>query len=113
MRADAGRIAQALANILNNAVDAAGDGGHVAVSVRAETDEVVFEVLDDGPGLHLGPDEDVFSPFFTRKEGGTGLGLSVVHRIVTAHGGRVTHGDRAEGGARFEIRLPLDVGPKR
>ncbi len=105
--ADPVKLAQCLANIIGNAIDMLETGGEVAICVRTAGSEVVFTVDDNGPGLHLRPGEDPFMPFFSRKQGGTGLGLAIVHRIVTAHHGAVSFANREEGGARFEVRIPL------
>lgn len=105
--ADPNRLAQAVANILNNAIDAVDTGGTVELRVCVKGSDMAFDILDDGPGVL--PDDDLFKPFFTRKEGGTGLGLSIVHRIVSAHGGRVDYGNREDGGAWFTIRVPLET----
>jgi two-component system sensor histidine kinase HydH len=113
MRSDVGRAAQALANIINNGIDASGHGGEVCLNVWREGNEIVFEITDTGPGIRLKAGEDVFKPFFTLKEGGTGLGLAIVHRIITAHDGIVTHHNRSEGGACFEVRLPIEPGALR
>ncbi|HEO72591.1 MAG TPA: PAS domain-containing protein [Candidatus Hydrogenedentes bacterium] len=107
--ADYDKAAEALGNIIGNAIDAVGKGGHVAVRTFADRAEVVFEVLDDGPGIELEPGEDLFQPFFTKKENGTGLGLSIVRRVITAHGGDMAYANREEGGARFEVRLRAEV----
>ncbi|HOS01714.1 MAG TPA: ATP-binding protein [Candidatus Hydrogenedentes bacterium] len=114
MHADVARAAQALVNILNNAIDAVeADSGRVDLRVYSDRAFVVFEVIDNGPGLHLAPGEDLFAPFFTLKEGGTGLGLSIVHRIVTAHGGEISYANRPEGGLQFSMRLPIKPGARR
>lgn len=105
---DEARIAEAIGNIVSNAIDEVSQGGRVEITLAADGPYAVFEVLDDGPGIHLEPGEDLFSPFFTKKHDGTGLGLSIVQRIITAHGGQVSYDNREEGGARFRIRLPLD-----
>jgi signal transduction histidine kinase len=110
MRVDAVRLAQALANLIGNAVDAVDRGGCVELVARGVEKEMVFEVLDNGPGIHLEPGEDPFQPFFTRKEDGTGLGLAIVQRIVGAHHGNVAFSNREGGGTRFEVRVPLELG---
>lgn len=109
-RGDPGRLAQALANIVGNAVDAVDTGGRVTLRVTCRRPHIVFEIIDNGPGIHLEPGEDLFQPFFTRKEDGTGLGLAIVHRIVTSHHGKVSYGNHEGGGARFEVRIPIDTG---
>jgi len=105
-RADPVRLAQALANVITNGIDAAADGGTVTVKVARQADDVVFEIHDTGPGIHTAPGENVFAPFFTKKTGGTGLGLAICHRIVTAHGGQVTFVSPPGGGTRFRIEIP-------
>ncbi len=111
MEADPGRAAQALANIINNAIDAVDEGaGRVTVTVTRADGDILFEVLDNGPGVGAQEGENLFKPFFSRKAGGTGLGLAIVHRIITAHGGTVTHENPPGGGARFLIRLPIQKG---
>lgn len=109
IEADADRLAQALANIINNGMDAAGATGCVSLATRYDTGDgrVVFEIVDTGPGIDVKPGEDIFAPFFTNKEGGTGLGLTIVHRIVAAHRGLVSCDNAPGVGARFQIRVPL------
>jgi signal transduction histidine kinase len=106
-------VVQVIVNIVNNAIEAVSDGGQVTLAVRQEGSDMVFDVADNGPGIHLQPGEDLLKPFFSKKESGTGLGLAICHRIVTAHGGVITYGDRDEGGARFSVRLPIQSGNLR
>lgn len=109
-QADAPKLAQALGNLLRNAIEAVPAGGRVALAAAAAEGRIEFRVEDNGPGIHLQPGEDLLNPFFSKKEGGTGLGLNIVHRIVTAHGGTVTYGNRPEGGAVFCVSLPIAYG---
>ncbi len=113
MTADAPRLAQALVNIVSNAIDAVASGGHVELRARRDDADILFEITDDGPGIHLAPGEDLFKPFFSKKESGTGLGLAICHRIVTAHTGTIVYGNREEGGAYFEVRVPIEKGAPR
>ncbi len=106
-RYDDERIKQVLLNLVRNAVEAAGRGGHVGLSVSRNVHTGVIEVEDSGPGP--APDVNIFAPFTTTKESGTGLGLPIVHRIVSAHGGEVSW-HRANDSTVFRIELPLD-GP--
>lgn len=107
VHADLYRIAQALSNIANNAIEAVPRGGRVSIRALPEETELVFEIEDDGPGISLQPGEDVFRPFFTKKEGGTGLGLTIAHRIIAAHEGTVSFENGAGGGTCFHVRIPL------
>lgn len=106
---DADQLRQVLWNLLQNAAAAAGgEGRHGRVRVRCarEGGGASLAVEDDGPGV---PPEDLphlFTPFFTRKASGTGLGLALVERIVDAHGGRVAVESAPGEGARFTVHLP-------
>lgn len=108
-RVDPLKIAQAIANVVINAIEALKDRGDVWIRVAYREDNIVFVVEDNGPGIEVAPNENLFSPFFSKKRGGTGLGLAIVHRIVTAHGGIVTYRNREAGGAVFDLRLPLNM----
>ena len=106
MTADKARLAEAVGNLLGNAIDAVDEGGHVDLRVDQAGDLTRFEIQDDGPGVWPEEGEDLFSPFFTKKHNGTGLGLSIVQRIVTAHNGVVKFGNAPQGGAVFSILVP-------
>lgn len=110
IEADEAKLSQALANVVQNAVEIVGVEGKVSVQALLRDNTMVFRVEDDGPGIQLSDGENLLSPFFSKKQAGTGLGLSIVHRIITAHGGAVKYGNRDEGGAWFELRLPLEDG---
>lgn len=101
---DAERMKQALLCILRNAVEATQAHGHVRVKVRQhDGDGAVVRVEDNGPGI-VAKESDVFEPFYTTKEGRTGLGLAIAQRIVADHGGRITVSSRP-GQTVFAIRL--------
>lgn len=106
---DAPKLSQALSNILRNAVEVSAEGSRVQIGAIHQDGRIVFRIEDRGPGIHLEEGEDLFSAFFSKKEGGTGLGMSIVHRIVTAHEGEITFGNNDTGGAWFEVSLPLDM----
>lgn len=108
---DAGLVAQALANLIRNSVEAiceAGSAGpgRVVVSVEVRGDLVLYAVCDNGPGLPDGVVDRMFNPFYTTRQTGCGLGLAMVQRIVDAHGGRVDAAGMDAGGARFVLTLP-------
>ncbi len=107
--ADAQKMAQAVSNILRNAIEVSPKNGTVTLRTTAHGSTVCFRIDDEGPGIHLKEDDDLFSAFFSQKEGGTGLGLSITHRIVTAHEGAITYGNNDAGGAFFEISLPTEL----
>jgi len=107
--ADASKLAQALSNILRNAVEVSPAGKRVTFRTSLAGDFILFRVEDEGPGIHLEEGDDLFSAFFTKKAGGTGLGLSIVHRIITAHGGTISYGNLPESGAFFEVLVPRDL----
>jgi len=104
---DPDRIGQVLANLLRNAVQAAGHDGTVSLVARWEVgDSLRFEVHDSGPGIPAEIRARLFEPFFTTRAEGSGLGLAVVKKIVDLHGGAVRHESPPEGGTRFIVELP-------
>lgn len=105
--ADAGQIRQALVNLIRNGLDAAGDKGHVRVSASTHDSTAVLTVSDDGPGLTPEQMERLFTPGFTTKEHGSGLGLTIVERIVLEHGGAIDVQPAQGRGTDVTIRLPL------
>jgi PAS domain S-box-containing protein len=104
--ADPDRMRQVLLNILLNAVQSVEDAGEVAVTAAAEDNTVTIAVSDTGCGLSQEQLKQVFSPFFTTKEKGTGLGLAVAAKIVEGHGGTIEAVSRMGEGSTFLIRLP-------
>jgi PAS domain S-box-containing protein len=109
--ADPEKLALVFANLLRNAVEsvATTGGGRVSLRARRKPRQVVFEVEDEGPGI-ANPESPIFDPFFSTKPTGTGLGLSVVHRIVTDHGGTVDFTSRP-GRTVFRVTLPVHLSP--
>lgn len=104
------RLEQVLVNLLRNALQAGA--GRIRISWRADADGLLeLSVDDDGPGVPDDIRKRLFEPFFTTKAvgDGTGLGLAVVHGIITEHGGQIRVEDSPLGGARFIIRLPLNA----
>lgn len=107
-RFDEERIKQVLLNLIRNAIEAAGRGGEIVVRTLGEESHAVVEVVDSGPGVPS--DLNIFEPFTTSKEGGTGLGLPIVHRIVSDHAGDVTV-SRRDGRTVFKVELPVEGPP--
>ena len=106
--ADPGQLTQMTLNLCLNASEAMAYQGELRIAIRQMDSGKACElvVTDTGPGIDPDIREHLFSPFKTTKEGGTGLGLSVVARIVSAHGGRVLAEDAPGGGACFRIQWP-------
>ncbi len=100
------QLGQALRNLIRNSVQAMSSGGELRLSV-GEDEESAFMVVED-TGIGIPPEvlEKVFTPFFTTKANGTGLGLCNVKRVVEAHGGRVLLESERGKGTRFTIYLP-------
>ncbi len=104
--ADQGQLTQVVLNLMRNAVEAAGDQGRIILRLRNLGDYVIFEIEDNGPGLPQDVLSEIFRPFFTTKERGTGLGLAVSQAIIHNSGGQITASNVNDGGARFSIKLP-------
>jgi len=105
-------LRQAFSNLVRNAVEAGlPPGAPTAVAVRGSVDRgagvVHVEVHDDGRGIDPSIADRIFQPFFSTKGRGTGLGLSLVQKIVVTHNGRVVVTPSPRGGACFRVTLPL------
>ena len=117
LKVDSAQIEDAVLNLIINAIEAIEDQGQVVVSIRrAEQqsdqdlgDEALIEVSDNGRGISEEDRARIFNPFFTTTEGGTGLGLPAVRRIVRLHGGRVEVDSSQGRGSSFTIHLPISV----
>lgn len=103
--ADADQLRQVLFNLINNAIEAAGPGGHVKVRTEANDSGVAVEVADTGSGIPSDVAARLFEPFVTGKPEGVGLGLAVAKQIADAHGGRLTW-LRESGATIFRLELP-------
>jgi signal transduction histidine kinase len=103
-----GELNQVWVNLIDNALDAVSDGGHVDVSAKQEAGKVVVRIADDGPGIPAGVRDQIFDPFFTTKPvgEGTGLGLDIVRRLVGRHSGDITVESRP-GRTVFAVSLPV------
>ena len=109
---DPDRLSEAIVNLIDNSVHASPDGATVTVRLTRVGATAVLEVADRGPGMTPEVCARAFDPFFTTKAvgEGTGLGLAITRKLVEDHGGDITLGDRAGGGAAVRLVLPID-GP--
>ena len=112
---DSIQIQQVVLNLLRNAVDATVESDGPERIVRAETcvldDELVeVAVRDSGSGISDDAAENLFSPFFTTKKAGMGMGLSISHSIIDSHGGHLWFTRHEDGGTTFQFTLPIDLG---
>jgi signal transduction histidine kinase len=103
---DREQIAQVILNLTMNATQAMPEGGEVVLSARTQADGLLIEVKDEGQGIAPENLDKIFDPFFTTKDTGTGLGLSVVHQIVSQHGGSVTAVRNPDRGMTFSLYFP-------
>ena len=112
VEADAQQLRQLVTNLVINAFEAMDGTGRVTIAARQVAGGhgagcVELEVADDGPGVPDEARDRIFSPFFTTKPRGSGLGLSIVRKIVDAHDGRIDVSNGPSGGACFRVTLPV------
>ena len=108
LAADADLVDQALINLVRNAIEALAGvpAGHIALSARRHPDgRVIVAVADNGPGIAAEQRDRIFVPFFTTKRQGSGVGLTLVRQIATAHGATVDVGQTPGGGATISLRF--------
>jgi signal transduction histidine kinase len=112
--ADPSQLQQVLVNLVVNAIQASPSGGKLTIETHGGRDSVSLAVIDTGTGMSEEVKSKIFTPFFTTKDvdEGTGLGLAVVHGIVTSHRGLIHVDSEAGRGSRFEIQLPVDNSEK-
>ena len=101
-----------MSGVMENLVSNSKDAGAKRVKIVAgrKVSKIEFEVIDDGRGISSSIIERLFEPFATFKRGGLGLGLAISKGVVEAHGGSISASNRPEGGARFEILIPISGG---
>ncbi|MCC6782872.1 MAG: GHKL domain-containing protein [Planctomycetes bacterium] len=109
---DADQFRAVIVNLLRNAMDACQDGGEVIVTTRTQggvagAHEAIVQVIDTGSGMTPEVREKAFTPYFSTKKQGTGLGLPTARRIVEQHGGSIQLDSEPGRGTAFTIRLPL------
>jgi signal transduction histidine kinase len=105
IRIDISQMCDAAVNILLNAIHFSPNHSLLILGLHQNQEHAVFSISDQGPGLK--EKDKLFQPFYTTKSSGSGLGLAIARNIVMAHSGRIRGYNRSEGGACFEIHLPL------
>jgi signal transduction histidine kinase len=107
---DISMMRRVLLNLLLNAIDVLAGEGEIRISATALEDDSVFKICiaiaDNGPGITPEVMGKIFNPFFTTKDTGTGLGLTIAYRLVECHGGQISMANNEGGGATFSILLP-------
>lgn len=106
IHADLSQIQQLLLNLCLNALDAMPSGGVLELIIRTETDCLIMDVVDSGPGIDENVIDRLFTPFVTTKPEGVGLGLGICRQIAIAHGGTLEANNESPSGARFRLTLP-------
>ncbi len=113
VEADENQLRQAFLNLLRNAGEAmASQGGSVRVSTKIQNGRVEVHIADTGIGIESKDLTEVFEPFFSTKEAGTGLGLALTQQIIQEHGGTITVDSISGQGTVFTVRLPMSVEPE-
>jgi two-component system nitrogen regulation sensor histidine kinase NtrY len=87
-------------------------GGDQDVILEKDRDMVCIEIHDNGPGIDPADRERIFEPFFSRKKGGTGLGLFISHSIIQHHQGKITITSEPDNGTSFKVYLPISMPRK-
>jgi signal transduction histidine kinase len=125
VQADQEGLYRVVVNLVANAIDAMAQGGRLTLRAgwsdggdpllpsrrRAPDRRVKLEVGDTGPGISASESDRIFNPFYTTKEGGTGIGLALAHKIVEDHGGTINFRSGRPRGTTFTVVLPLVPEP--
>ena len=96
-------------NLIINAIQAMPNGGLIEVNAKEEMEKALITVKDSGIGIPTEHLKRLFSPFFSTKADGNGLGLAEAHKIIQAHGGEISVESTPDKGSIFTIKLPLKI----
>jgi len=106
---DERRFRQVIYNIIGNALEAMNPGGKLMITTKAENGYVELKIEDNGRGISEDDKIHLYTPFFTTKSGGSGLGLPISKKIIEDHGGRIEFESQLSSGTRFSIFFPQNV----
>ena len=113
VKSDFNQMKQVFLNLFQNAIDATPERGKIEIITEFDESWVKITVRDSGTGIMADNPDIIFEPFFTTKITGVGLGLANVKKIVKDHGGRIKALNRPEGGAEFQIKLPIPAAEQK
>jgi len=106
VKADTNRLRQVFLNILLNSIDAMNKGGRLSVSIIVANERIRLSIEDNGVGIDKKDLKYIFDPFYTKKDHGVGLGLSITQRIIHDHGGKIFVESISGKGTKFILELP-------
>ncbi len=112
IRIDIDKMKRVFSNFIKNAVEAMPQGGKLAISSRASSNNVEFRFIDSGVGMAKEVMEKIWTPFFTTKAKGMGLGLAICRRVIEAHQGKISVESIVGEGTTFMITIPLEPKPR-
>jgi signal transduction histidine kinase/DNA-binding response OmpR family regulator len=111
---DKASLAQAVESVVRNSMDAMPTGGKISITSKKKNGQAEIRIADSGPGMRAEDESRVFLPFYSTKERGMGLGLTIARRILREHQGELKLASNDEGGAAFALRFPVsDKGEKK
>lgn len=105
--ADEGLLRQALCNLIQNAADAMPQGGSLVITAERRGKEAEITVSDTGAGIARERIKKIFLPFYTTRDTGVGMGLALVHKVITSHGGRIEVASEEGKGTTFTVTMPV------
>lgn len=103
---DVDQMTQVLMNLMMNAIQILPKNGHVEIFLKESSQDIILQIADNGPGISIENQPNIFEPFFTQRIGGIGLGLAIVKQIVQSHRGEIRYEPSATQGALFTITIP-------
>ncbi len=104
---DPEQIKQVFINVIFNALEAIDNNGSIKIDIRENSTHVIVDVIDNGPGISDDCIEKIFTPFFSTKDSGVGLGLSISQKLIESNNGKISVTNNRDGGCCFSIYLPL------